>query len=387
MKLNQYAQAHAVADELEAGIQKAVTTISGNWDAPIELAYVFAAGYAAEDIDRLLPDIRSQLSAEAVIGCTCESAIGGALELESQSAISIWAASLPNASLQTFRLDYQRTPDGGVFTGWPDQLQNGWPGNCKLLLLGDPFSFPADVLVHQLNEDRPDVEVIGGMCSGASRPGECRLLLNDQTHAAGAIATLLSEIDVDTVVSQGCRPIGKPFVVTAAERNVVMSLGGKPALEQLQALFSTLPTREQRMIQSGLHLGIVMNEYQPEFSYGDFLIRNVIGIDPDSQAIQIGDFIRPGQTVQFHIRDAESASHELAQMLKRKQEKQIQSALIFTCNGRGTHLFPDPHHDAQAVQTAFGDIPSAGFFAAGEIGPVGGQNFVHGFTASLALFP
>jgi small ligand-binding sensory domain FIST len=192
-----------------------------------------------------------------------------------------------------------------------------------------------------------------------------------------------------TVVSQGCRPIGRHFVVTKAERNVIYELGGKPALAQLREIFDTLPTSEQRLVQRALHLGRVVSEYQERFEQGDFLVRNVMGIDSNSGAVAIGDFIRPGQTVQFHIRDEAAADAELKQLLAGVRDQSAAApagGLLFTCNGRGTRMFSQPNHDAQAVASAFGPIPLAGFFAAGELGPVGRQNFVHGFTASVGLF-
>jgi small ligand-binding sensory domain FIST len=179
-----------------------------------------------------------------------------------------------------------------------------------------------------------------------------------------------------TVVSQGCRPIGKPLVVTKAERNIIHELGGKPALVQLREIFDALPTREQRLVQTALHVGRVVSEYQERFEQGDFLVRNVIGIDSSSGAVAIGDYIRPGQTVQFHVRDQEAADAELKQLLAGAATKNPSphGGLLFTCNGRGTRMFSQPHHDAEAIARSFGPLPIAGLFAAGEIGPIGRQN-------------
>jgi small ligand-binding sensory domain FIST len=201
-------------------------------------------------------------------------------------------------------------------------------------------------------------------------------------HVAGPVR-------LRTVVSQGCRPIGRPYVVTKAERNVIFELGGRPALVQLREIFAELPTREQQLVQQALHVGRVVSEYQDRFEQGDFLVRNVVGIDSTSGAIAIGDYIRAGQTVQFHIRDEEAADAELKQLLAKARaasDAPPAGGLLFTCNGRGTRMFSQPHHDAAAIAQACGPLPLAGFFAQGEIGPIGRQNFVHGFTASLALF-
>jgi small ligand-binding sensory domain FIST len=264
-----------------------------------------------------------------------------------------------------------------------------WPRDSSMLMLGEPFGFPVDVMLERFNEDRPGIQIAGGMASGAQMPGQARLLLNGETFSEGAVAVRISGAPVRTIVSQGCRPIGEPMVITKSERNIIEQLGGKLALDVVYELFQTLPTREQTMFQSGLFVGRVINEYQEKFEYGDFLIRNVVGLDKELRSITIGDFVRPGQTVQFHIRDAESASVELSQMLvKAVEQRPYASALLFTCNGRGLNMFSDPHHDANLVFTNGKDrqAPTAGFFAAGEIGNVGGKNFLHGFTASVLLF-
>jgi small ligand-binding sensory domain FIST len=227
------------------------------------------------------------------------------------------------------------------------------------------------------------------MASGGVAPGENRLLLGRQQFDQGAVAAMIcGAVKVRSVVSQGCRPIGQPFVVTKAEGNVIYELGGTPALARLQQVFGTLSEREQIMVRQGVHVGRVLSEYQDEFQRGDFLVRNVIGADPKSGAIAIGDFVRPGQTVQFHVRDEQTADEDLRELLSAAQRGDTPTcgALLFTCNGRGTRLFSTSNHDAGCVQEVLGRIPVAGFFAQGEIGPVGGKNFLHGFTASVALF-
>jgi small ligand-binding sensory domain FIST len=286
-------------------------------------------------------------------------------------------------------LEFARTPEGATLVGWPDDLPESWPPGAVLLALGDPYSFPVELLLQRVAEEHPHVPVIGGMASAASQPGENVLISGGEVFHSGCVAVLVSgPIRIRTLVSQGCRPIGQHYVVTKAERNVIQQLGGVPAFQRLVEVYQTLATSEQAMVRRGLHVGRVVTEYQDRFEQGDFLVRNVVGIDEQSGAIAIGDYIRPGQTVQFHIRDADTADGELRQLLSQISREPMApaGALLFTCNGRGTHLFPEPHHDAAAIARAWGPIPLAGFFAAGELGPIGGQNFLHGFTASLALF-
>jgi small ligand-binding sensory domain FIST len=310
--------------------------------------------------------------------------------VEGATAASLWLARLPDVDIEPVQLSFETTPDGGTILGWPDSLLDGWPAEACLLLLGEPFSFPVELLLEQANQQHPDATLVGGMASGGTTPGENRLLLGRHAIDRGAVGAMISgPIRVRTIVSQGCRPIGEPFVITRAERNIVHQLGGRPAVEQLETLFASLPTRDQELVNRGLHLGRVVDEYRDRFEQGDFLVRNVMGIEPESGGVVVGDYLRVGQTVQFHVRDWQTADAELRQLLaagRRGIASPSRGALMFTCNGRGTRLFPQPHHDAAAVGEALGNIPLAGFFAAGEIGPVGGKNFLHGFTASIALF-
>jgi small ligand-binding sensory domain FIST len=357
-------------------------------DVP-DLALLFCSPDHARQADTLAAQACEALGTDRLLGCSGESIVATGREIEEGPALSLWAAKWPGASCSLFPLEFERTREGGVIQGWPDALAGQWPDETFLILLGEPFSFPADLLLERLNEDRPGVQVVGGMASGGDQPGDHRLFLGSSSLAEGAVAAIVSgPVRMRTVVSQGCRPIGKPFVVTKAERNVIQELGGKPALLQLKEIFDTLPAREQILVQNALHVGRVVSEYQERFEQGDFLVRNVVGIDPSDGAIAIGDYIRPGQTVQFHVRDQEAADAELRQLLAAAAQRSPgpAGALLFTCNGRGTRMFSQPDHDAQCVAEALGPIPVAGLFAQGEIGPIGRQNFMHGFTASVAIF-
>ncbi len=386
---NRYAQSHWIGDDLEFAVRKTAEQIHWSIKGDVDLVFAFAAGYSPAEFDRCLRDLQSLTGAKTVLGCTCETAIGGELELENEKALTVWAAALPGATITPMHLSFVRSNSESAIVGWPDETDGPWPDDSLLIALGEPFGFPIDVLLERFNDDRPGIRIAGGMASGADTPGQSRLLLNRETFAEGCVAVRISGVPMRTIVSQGCRPIGEPLVITKSERNVIEQLGGRPALDVFYELFQTLPTREQAMVQNGLHVGRVINEYQDKFEFGDFLIRNVVGIDKDNRSVSIGDYVRPGQTVQFHIRDAESASVELAQMLESSSKlNPYQSALLFTCNGRGLNLFPDPHHDAGLVDlhSAGETTPIAGFFAAGEIGVVGEKNFLHGFTASVLLF-
>ena len=223
------------------------------------------------------------------------------------------------------------------------------------------------------------------MASAANAPGDNRLLVDDSSHADGAVGALLAEdVSPQAVVSQGCRPIGRPYIVTRADGHMIHELGGRPALERLLTTLELLPPVDRQLAEQGLHCGVVIDETKDEFDRGDFLIRGVLGVDRATGAVAVGDTIAVGSTVQFQVRDATSADEDLHALLTGRAAR---GALVFTCNGRGRRLFGTPDHDATVVGDLLGTSALAGMFCAGELGPVGGRNAVHGFTASIAIFP
>ncbi len=374
--------ARAVADSLSAE-----ALISG-LGAP-DLALVFASAHFAGQTDELAKSLIDRTGARNLIGCLAESIAAGDEELEDQPACALWLAWLPNSRLISVHLESIHTAEGVSFAGWPEELTDADSSNSVLILLADPNSFPADAFLARWNEDRPGMLVVGGMSSGAAPPNSRRLLFGGSGLTSGAVGVLIrGGVNIASVVSQGCRPVGKTMIVTRAERNVVLELAGKPALERLQELWDEADEENRELLQHGLHIGLAMNEYRDRFERGDFLVRNCLGADRKSGALVVGDFVRVGQTVQFHVRDAGTAGEDLRQLLREsvKADSPPAGALLFTCNGRGTRLFGAPHHDAQAVQKLAGPLPLAGFFAQGEIGPIAGRNFLHGFTACVVLF-
>jgi small ligand-binding sensory domain FIST len=220
--------------------------------------------------------------------------------------------------------------------------------------------------------------------------GENKLFLDGELYSDGLVGVALAgNVLVRTVISQGCRPIGERFIVTKAEQNVIHELGGEPALSCLERVFSSLSSSERSLAQRALHIGIAMNEHRAQFGRGDFLIRNLLGADQQTGAVVIGDMVQEGQTVQFQVRDADSADKDLRHLLSGSAETRHpapQGALLFSCCGRGKGLFGRADHDAGVLEEHLGNIPVSGFFAQGEVGPVGGRNFLHGYTASIALF-
>jgi small ligand-binding sensory domain FIST len=353
---------------------------------PADLVLLFVSPQH-EDQQRAIIDIATErVEGATVLGCSAGGVIGGGREIEDAPAVAAWAASLPGIGVQPFRLTFQREDDHAIIEGLEDLPSADQ--EPIVLMLADPFSFPADVLLDHLNDTGAGVPIVGGMASGGLEAGRNSLYFNDEILRDGAVGAILTGSGMTTVVSQGCRPVGKTYAVTRAERNVLFEIGGAPAMTRIEELYAEATERDQLLIRRGLHVGSAITETKPELGRGDFLIRNVVGVDRDSGAIAISDLVEVGRTVQFQVRDAESAREDLRVVLERERTARpsdVAGALLFSCNGRGSALFGQPDHDVNAVRRAFGDVPVAGFFAAGEIGPVAGKNFLHGFTASILL--
>jgi len=355
-------------------------------DAPVSLAVLFASAHFLGSAEALAAAVAEQTGPLPLVGCVGEAVAGGAREVESEPAVSLWlGAGL--GPVESFAMDFVRTSSGGAYGGYQ------FPPEAAgvHLMICDPFTFPADGLLAHLNEQRPGAVVMGGMASAAAPSRQSRLFLNDRVLSRGAVGVHLPRAEVHPLVAQGCRPVGDAYIITGAEGSVIAELGGRPPLTRLREMAAALPARDRDLLAEGVLLGVVIDEYRAEPGQGDFLVRGVIGADPDSGAIAVGDEIQVGQTVQFHVRDAASADEDLRRALARESAalggRRPAGALLFTCNGRGSRMFAEPDHDAGLIAAMLGDIPVAGFFCAGELGPVGGQNFLHTFTASIALFP
>jgi small ligand-binding sensory domain FIST len=260
-----------------------------------------------------------------------------------------------------------------------------------LVLMPDPFSIDAGALVAGLDFAYPRSIKVGGLASGGRQPGENALFINDRVVRSGAVGLAMSgNLTVDTVVAQGCRPIGRPAVITECERNLILKLGERAPLELLRELYEASGESERRLISKSLHVGIVMDPLSDTFAAGDFLIRNVIGVDEATGSVAVGETLREGQVVQFHVRDAATATEDLGAVLERysaaRGRKRPAGALLFSCVGRGQFLFGAADHDTELFQSMVAPVPLAGFFCNGEIGPVGGSTFLHGYTSSFAVF-
>jgi small ligand-binding sensory domain FIST len=348
----------------------------------LDLAFLFLSPAHLDEVEAAAEAVREELAPRHLLGCVAGGVLAGVRELEQGPAVAVWAGALPGAEVECFHAAVVQTQDAVAVTGFPE-LDD--PGLVALIV--DPFTFPAGQFLTGLNEAHERVPLVGGIAAGGASAGAQALIVDDAVHSAGAVGAVVSGPPVVTVVSQGCRPIGHEAVITRCEDNVVYELAGKPALERLRTEIAALSPEEQALAARGLLVGLVIDENRPQYDAGDFLMRGLLGADPASGALVLGERVRIGQTLRFFVRDAASADEDLQQSLAGVLHRgRPAGALLFTCNGRGTKMFPAPDHDARVVAAALGTQALAGFFCGGEIGPVGGKAFLHGFTATLAIF-
>jgi small ligand-binding sensory domain FIST len=352
-----------------------------------DLVVVFAAGGHLAEPGASLEAVHEMLVPDALIGCGAGGVLGAGRELEDGTGIAVWAAALDGGEASTVRVRTEPVDEGLAVTGLADLS-----GAAGAVLLPDPMAFPTEQVLAALTEHAPGVPVLGGMASGRSPDGEPVLFEGeDVVEDGGAVGVRFDGVELLPCVSQGAAPFGPELTITASEGPIILELAGKPALGKLRDVVSELPDDERDAVSGGLLVGIVVDGDKPEYVQGDFLVRGLVGADASTGAVAMGTPVKPGQVLRLHARDAASADRDLREALGLRREAlggaPPAGALLFSCNGRGEAMFGTPGHDARAFGRVFADTPFAGFFAAGEIGPVGGANFVHGFTATLAVFP
>ena len=370
-------------DAAEAAGEAAREARSALGGAPVDLAFLFLSGDHFGGSAEAVAAVEEELAPRHLLGCVAEGVVARDRELEDGPGAAVWAASLPDAQIETFHSVALSTDEGVAVTGFPT-LDDA----DLVTLLVDPYTFPAAGFLTKLNEEEDAVQLVGGLAAGGGEPDTQALFVDGEIAYEGAVGAVLRGVPVRTVVSQGCEPVGRDSVITHAEDNVVFELAGEPALERLKGDVATLtPDQERSAAAGGVLAGLVIDENRADYGRGDYLMRGLIGVDEETGALAIGEAVRIGQTLRFHVRDAASADTDLRESLRATLNgERAAGALLFTCNGRGTGMFDEPDHDARAVAELLGDDAVAGFFCAGEIGPVGGKPFLHGFTATLAVF-
>ncbi len=374
----------------ETACRQVVTQLAG---APCDLACVFASTIYQAAWPTLLEYIQAQLKPRVLIGCSGSGIIGGGQEFEWVPAVSIVGAHLPDVRLFPFLVtpdELEASAPGGF---WIDKIGVSPEAHPVFVLVADPYTCEPRKFLTELNATYSRCPIVGGLVSGGSEPGEHLVFIGTDVHREGAVGVAMTgNIAMETVISQGCRPVGRPYVVTKAEDNVIIELGGRQALAVLHEVLSGMRPEDRELAQRGsIFVGLVFNEMRPSFGSGDFLIRNIVGIDPNLGAIAVADDeVQVGQTLQFQLRDPGASRSELRRLLQQVSQSPHVAApagcLFFNCTGRGKSLYGTAHHDVRTIQTVSGKFPIGGFFCNGEIGPIGGTNFLHGYTASIGLF-
>ncbi len=397
----QWVNAFSTQPSLETAVKEVAAMAQQSLHAPADLALVFISSAFASDYPRLMPLLREYLHVPCLIGCGGGGIIGSsphlteAQEVEREPALSLTLASLPDVQLKFFHLEDTDLPDlDSPPDRWTELIGVPKSDRPQFLLFADPTTPGIKDLLQGLDFAYPGSPKVGGLASAGMTNQGMSLFGNYQHYHNGILGLALSgNVVMDTIVAQGCRPIGQPYQIAQGERNIIMTVeseaGGEQApLQALQDLLGQLSEGDRTLAQNSLFIGVARDEFKQDLAQGDFLIRNLIGLDPRNGAIAIGDRARPGARIQFHLRDAQTSAEDLEMrlQLQTQNERSAMGALLFSCLGRGAGLYGQPNFESQQINRYFGDIALSGFFANGEIGPVGGSTFLHGYTSVLAIF-
>ena len=375
-------------DQWDIALQRALAQIE---DIPADLVFLFASDIYADHFPEIVSRVRSATGARILLGCSGQGIVGGELELEDVPALSLLTVYLPDASLHAIRF----TPELIINCTDPEELHTRiglQPTDVNaFLLFADPFQTDSERLIEMLSHAYPDVPILGGLASGDFEERRAYLFGNDEVYGNGAVGLAVGgEYTLFPLLSQGCEPIGEPWTITKVRnKNLITTISNRPAFALLVDALENLSPELQHRARRNLLIGLAADEYSPTLERGSFLIRQLIGIDRHTGALAIGAVPRQGQTVQFQMRDAMTADLDLRELLILAKVdlagRQPVAAVLCTCNGRGLNMFGESHHDARLITQEFANMPLAGLFCSGEIGPVGTRSFLHGFTASLAL--
>jgi len=358
---------------------------------PVSLGLVFMSPKFFPHAPATLEILRVHARIPLLAGCSSTSLVAGAREIENATGIVLALYSLPGAELKGFRFTQKQVEeaDGAAYwpleTGMESKRSNGW------LVFIDPFHLDSESWIRSWNAAYAPSPTFGGLASGIFSDQTTQVYLNGDVFEEGGVAVSVGgDVKLSGVISQGCTPIGETWTLTRVEHNLIHQIANRPAYAVLAETVQQLSAADQQKSRGNLFIGLVVNEYLEDFHRGDFLVRQLIGGDPNSGVLAVGALPRAGQTMQFHRRDAAAATEDMGELLKRTKKNlgvtMIYGGCLCCCNGRGQNLFGTPNHDAELVQNEFGPLGLAGFYGNGEIGPVGEKNYLHGFTASLALF-
>ena len=358
---------------------------------PVDLAVFFVSPHFREAFDQLPALLQEHLPARVTIGCSAGGVVGGGIELENEPAMSLTAAHLPGVNLFPLAHDTENLPDEDAPPGvWKACLGLDHVEKAHFILLADPFTSRLDPLLTGLDYAFPDGVKIGGLSSGARSEGGNVLYQNGRKLTRGLVGVGLNgNVTIDTIVAQGCRPIGEPLAVTACQHNILRSVNGLTPLQYLGSLIEQLSEYDRALMRTSLFIGLAVDPFLSTPGRGDYLIRNLVGIDYQSGALAVAALLNEGQIIQFHLRDRLTSAEDLDVLLRKHADSgatRASGALLFQCVGRGKFLYGEDNHDSQTFLSRVGQIPLGGFFCNGEIGPVGGATHLHGYTSSFGLF-
>jgi len=377
---SQYALVKDLEEQLKGSLQNQTP----------DLLLVFISSALISTFADIVADLKASMNPRNLLAISAESVIGTDQEIEGAPAVSALAMAFgKSVTVTTFHLNEDE---------WPALLTDDEALFARLntedlrafFMAADPFTTPVVQFLDACSRLFPTAPIVGGMASGMQQAGEARLAIDDDIFSSGLVGvSFAGNIEVDCVVSQGCRPVGPTFEITRCDKNIIQQLDGRPALTVIEEMITTLPLHDRQLLATGgLQIGRVVDQGKGNLGKGDFVMRSLLGVRRETGAILVGDVIATGQILQFHLRDAKSAEEDMRLLL----EGEIQladppaAAVLVTCNSRGVRFFDMPHHDVTLTRQILGNIPIAGFFAAGELGPIAQKNFIHGHTAALALF-
>jgi small ligand-binding sensory domain FIST len=388
-----WASASTNGPDLAAALGKVATEVAERL-APerADVVLAFVGPSHAKAAERVPEVVRSALGAAPVVGCTAGGVIGGGREHEQSSGVALMAGRLPDVEVRPFHVEDSDLPDADAPpSAWQRPFSTSRGAPSAIVVVADPYSIRTAALLQGLDFAFPSAVKVGGLASGASRPGEQVLFAGDRAISTGAVGLALAgDVVVTPAVAQGCRGIGPVYRITACEGGRLDTLDGKAALEVVKQMLADVPERDRNLARStALFLGVETDPFAAGDEDGPWLVRNLVGVDRATGALQVGEWLRPGRRVRFHVRDAVSSTEDLERTLEATKAAGGASpagALLFSCLGRGMHLYGVPDHDTRAFRAHFGDVPVGGFFCSGEIGPVGGETRLHGYTSSFGVF-
>lgn len=382
------ATGHSASPDLASGAAEAARTARAGLDgATCDLVIAFVSGEQADDVPAGLDAIERELEPEQLVGCLAGGLIEGTSEQEDGPGIVVWALAIDGGSVETLEMRTREVEGGVALLGLPTAATAA--RTSAVVVLADAAQLPVEGALRAIEGQLPGAPIIGGVAS-ASPPDGRALIRGDERIDAAALVLRFEGVEMLPCVSQGARPIGPELAVTDGEGGVIRTLAGRSALDALRDTVEGLDDADRKRIRHGLLLGLVVGPDRADYGPGDFVVRGLAGADPAAGAVVVGAPVEVGQLARLHVRDPESATTDLRDALRLRRmavgESGIAGALAFTCNGRGRQMFGRDDHDARAIQDGLGPLPLGGMIAAGEIGPVGGRAFLHGFTATVGVF-